>query len=785
MASNASPRDRPVVASPAPVTPPAEQANGIVPSTSNGNDDGDAHANDDGNAADGLPLFRYDSPSVHSGPSQRRSAKHRHPHHGHAFPDRAESLRDVQALAKLVDYRSNWYEDHRLSADEIRDRTRALGWRKAAAVTAFYERQNEILDGWREVDEILDSRFPEEVMRRFAVHDDESKKRQKSLDRRASRIRNGRLPGESTDTDSDSGSIRGGALYDGEDGDRRRGSRRLKRSFSEKAVSALSGLWFSSGSGGGGGQAGSSGSHDLESGGVSAARGRKRHAGQRRRPIIDPDPDLAEEDEDGYNEDEEEGDDDDDDDDDEDDGGRAEAQALIKDRRRGRPSRSARGYGAIRTPPQPQQQRSATELYDRIREEVRFEELRRSESTVTLPGSLQKDGAISPLPRSGSPTIRGTATPPTQQPAAAAAPRQIENIPEHAVPNGPRATAGTGLDPASAASSRPNRPFSTHSAERQALLDSVPNRDKEEEASRAVQFAININLLVNVLLLGGKGVAVVSSNSVSLIASFVDSALDLLSTVIIFATSKAIAYRSWRTFYKYPVGKKRLEPLGVVIFSVLMVASFCQVLIESAQRLRTVLATGQTDPDAATALPLVGIAFMLATIGIKTAMWLLYRTSKSSGVRAVAQDAENDVVFNLLSLTFPIIGAHLGFPALDPLGGIVLSLYIIYEWLHTLFETLQKLSGAVAPPEQVSKCIYLVTRFNSVRSVSAFDLFHAGDDYIAEADVVLPQSISLKEAHDLGEIVTYCIESVEGVERAYVHLEYNALGQPGHLAMRG
>ncbi|EPQ25756.1 uncharacterized protein PFL1_06623 [Pseudozyma flocculosa PF-1] len=724
MASNASPRDRPVVASPAPVTPPAEQANGIVPSTSNGNDDGDAHANDDGNAADGLPLFRYDSPSVHSGPSQRRSAKHRHPHHGHAFPDRAESLRDVQALAKLVDYRSNWYEDHRLSADEIRDRTRALGWRKAAAVTAFYERQNEILDGWREVDEILDSRFPEEVMRRFAVHDDESKKRQKSLDRRASRIRNGRLPGESTDTDSDSGSIRGGALYDGEDGDRRRGSRRLKRSFSEKAVSALSGLWFSSGSGGGGGQAGSSGSHDLESGGVSAARGRKRHAGQRRRPIIDPDPDLAEEDEDGYNEDEEEGDDDDDDDDDEDDGGRAEAQALIKDRRRGRPSRSARGYGAIRTPPQPQQQRSATELYDRIRE-------------------------------------------------------------EHAVAHGPRATAGTGLDPASAASSRPNRPFSTHSAERQALLDSVPNRDKEEEASRAVQFAININLLVNVLLLGGKGVAVVSSNSVSLIASFVDSALDLLSTVIIFATSKAIAYRSWRTFYKYPVGKKRLEPLGVVIFSVLMVASFCQVLIESAQRLRTVLATGQTDPDAATALPLVGIAFMLATIGIKTAMWLLYRTSKSSGVRAVAQDAENDVVFNLLSLTFPIIGAHLGFPALDPLGGIVLSLYIIYEWLHTLFETLQKLSGAVAPPEQVSKCIYLVTRFNSVRSVSAFDLFHAGDDYIAEADVVLPQSISLKEAHDLGEIVTYCIESVEGVERAYVHLEYNALGQPGHLAMRG
>ncbi len=67
-----------------------------------------------------------------------------------------------------------------------------------------------------------------------------------------------------------------------------------------------------------------------------------------------------------------------------------------------------------------------------------------------------------------------------------------------------------------------------------------------------MQFAININLIINILLLAGKGVAVLSSNSVSLIASFVDSALDLLSTIIIFATSKAIAYRSWRTIYKYP-----------------------------------------------------------------------------------------------------------------------------------------------------------------------------------------------------------------------------------------
>lgn len=118
----------------------------------------------------------------------------------------------------------------------------------------------------------------------------------------------------------------------------------------------------------------------------------------------------------------------------------------------------------------------------------------------------------------------------------------------------------------------------------------------------------------------------------------------------------------------------------MVIFSVLMVASFCQVLVESSERLWTVIKTGGNAPEEAVRLPFLGVAFMVLTIAIKAVMWLLYRSSESSGVRAVAQDAENDVVLNLASLIFPVIGAKLGWPALDPIGGVILSLYIIYEW---------------------------------------------------------------------------------------------------------
>lgn len=66
-----------------------------------------------------------------------------------------------------------------------------------------------------------------------------------------------------------------------------------------------------------------------------------------------------------------------------------------------------------------------------------------------------------------------------------------------------------------------------------------------------------------------------SSNSVSLVASFVDALLDFVSTLIILVSNFAMGRKGDQ--HKYPAGKKRFEPLGVLVFSVTMIASFFQV----------------------------------------------------------------------------------------------------------------------------------------------------------------------------------------------------------------
>ena len=100
----------------------------------------------------------------------------------------------------------------------------------------------------------------------------------------------------------------------------------------------------------------------------------------------------------------------------------------------------------------------------------------------------------------------------------------------------------------------------------------------EQANSRSIQRAINVNLAINVVLLAAKIFVVLLSKSISLLASTVDSAMDLLSTLIIAGTAWWISHEDWKTGFAYPVGKRRLEPVSIVVFSVFMQAS-CAALI--------------------------------------------------------------------------------------------------------------------------------------------------------------------------------------------------------------
>lgn len=70
--------------------------------------------------------------------------------------------------------------------------------------------------------------------------------------------------------------------------------------------------------------------------------------------------------------------------------------------------------------------------------------------------------------------------------------------------------------------------------------------------------AINISNIANLVLFVAKVYASVVSQSMAVIASTLDSFLDLLSGLILMITSYAMRKPNQ---YSYPIGKKRMQPV--------------------------------------------------------------------------------------------------------------------------------------------------------------------------------------------------------------------------------
>ncbi|KAL8928663.1 MAG: hypothetical protein Q9172_000801 [Xanthocarpia lactea] len=301
----------------------------------------------------------------------------------------------------------------------------------------------------------------------------------------------------------------------------------------------------------------------------------------------------------------------------------------------------------------------------------------------------------------------------------------------------------------------------------------VADEEEAESGSPVVTVAIYINLAANAILLAGKIAVIVLTSSLSVLASLVDAALDFLSTAIVWTTTKLISQKDQ---YSYPVGRRRLEPIGVLVFSVIMITSFFQVALQCFNRL-----TNSTD-HSIVKLGLPSISIMSTTVLIKGGCWLWCRLIKNSSVQALAQDAMTDVVFNLFSIIFPIVGYYLHIWWLDALGGLLLSCYVIFNWSRTTTTHIKHLTGAAADPVDRNILLYLTMRFaKTIKQIQGIQAYHAGDKLNVEVDVVLDENMTLRDSHDLGESLQYVLESVPSVDRAFVHLDYASWNLPSHM----
>ncbi|XP_076356309.1 uncharacterized protein LOC143249781 isoform X2 [Tachypleus tridentatus] len=300
--------------------------------------------------------------------------------------------------------------------------------------------------------------------------------------------------------------------------------------------------------------------------------------------------------------------------------------------------------------------------------------------------------------------------------------------------------------------------------------DAMENTDEKTSLRRKATFMSKLSFVCNLLLLIIKTVAACLSGSLSILSSVIDSGVDLASGILMWWSNRAIKKRD---LYQYPQGRTRLEPIAIVILSVIMSLASVQMVRESVENIIFyTVHSGIISFEAET------IAVCLITIGVKVVLYLVCRRFKSSSLQALSQDHRNDILSNTVALVCGYIGYELWRFA-DPIGAIVISLYIIISWAVTGWEQIKMLTGHTARPEFLKKITWIALNHHpKVLLIDTVRAFHFGNNFLVEVDIVLPEKLTLKESHDIGESLQHKIERLPEVERAFVHLDHEANHAP-------
>ncbi|KAE8151635.1 cation efflux protein [Aspergillus avenaceus] len=278
--------------------------------------------------------------------------------------------------------------------------------------------------------------------------------------------------------------------------------------------------------------------------------------------------------------------------------------------------------------------------------------------------------------------------------------------------------------------------------------------------------AVRASFVVNLCLFIIQLYAAISTRSLAFFATTADAFMDLVSSVVMLITSR-ISGRPKP--YQYPVGRKRAETMGVIMFCALMTTVAVELIIESAKS----LASGKTETGSLHLVPLVCVGVAIFS---KFCLFVYcYTLRRYPAAHVFFIDHRNDLAVNTFGLIMAIVGENFLW-YLDPIGATCIALLILYSWASEAFENMWLLVGKSASPEFINKCIYVaLTHDPKIQKVDTCRAYHVGQQYYVEVDIVMDQDTKLRDSHDVSQELQRKLEGLADVERAFVHVDYEYL----------
>jgi cation diffusion facilitator family transporter len=262
-----------------------------------------------------------------------------------------------------------------------------------------------------------------------------------------------------------------------------------------------------------------------------------------------------------------------------------------------------------------------------------------------------------------------------------------------------------------------------------------------------------------------KAVTGLLSGSVAVLASAIDSALDLaVSAFNFFAISHAQQPASDR--FNYGFGK--IEGIAAAIEGAAIMLSGLFIFYKAAEK--ATLGTGTSHIDASLGVMLLSL---LATTALVVYLDRTARATDNLVVKADAMHYRTDLFANAGILASLAAIKYTGNHLIDAVVGGLIAIYIIYSAYEVLREGVLNLMDVALDAEMVDRIKEIINDEPDVSSYHWLRTRKAGNRHFVEAHLVFRRGILLDHAHDAADRVEKRIAKLD--ERArwifYMHLD--------------
>jgi ferrous-iron efflux pump FieF len=259
-----------------------------------------------------------------------------------------------------------------------------------------------------------------------------------------------------------------------------------------------------------------------------------------------------------------------------------------------------------------------------------------------------------------------------------------------------------------------------------------------------------------VVLMLVKSVAWVSTGSVSLLASLIDSLMDAVASII---NLLAVRYALQPADEEHRFGHGKAESLAGLAQAAFISGSALLLLYEAVRRLMT------PQPLESVKLGLGVMAFsIIATVILLVVQRYVIRHTESVAIKADSLHYWTDLLSNL-SVIVALFLSMAGWLRADALFGLAIGAYILYGAVRIAQEAVQHLLDRELPEEQQQRIVQVALEHPDVTAVHDLRTRQSGHTKFIQLHIEMDGQMNLAQAHVVGDAVMLRLkEAVPGAD---------------------